>query len=71
MSEPNTRTCRVSDLSPRDKIPYGTVLGSVVAAEDLTVKSVKLADRDKCAVTFYLVGTLFIHKDLMLEVLAL
>lgn len=61
--------CKVRELSPRDRIPPDTVLGSVSSNEVLTVKSIQEADHDKFALTFHGVGTFFVHGDTMVQLL--
>jgi hypothetical protein len=51
----------VQSLRNGDRIPIDTYLGPVTAAEELRVKSVEPAAQGKCAVTFYRIGTLFLH----------
>jgi hypothetical protein len=53
----------VKDLAPGDRLPYGTYLGALTAAQELTVKTLEAASDGKFAVTFHGVGTLFIHGD--------
>ena len=60
---------KIGELEPFDKILAGSLLGPVTAAETLTVKAVRDADNDRCAVTFVRVGTLFLHKNQMVEAL--
>jgi len=60
---------KVGELEPFDKILAGSLLGPVTAADTLTVKAIREADNDRCAVTFVRVGTLFLHKNQMVEVL--
>jgi len=61
--------CKVRDLRPLDKIVYGTVLGSVTAADDLTVKTVEEADKGRYALTLYRVGTIFVIGEQTVEIL--
>ena len=61
---------KVKDLEPGDKITYGTLLGFVTAADDLTVKSIEEAAKGHYAVTFYRVGTLFLIGDLPVELVS-
>lgn len=61
--------CKVRDLRPSDKITYGTVLGSVTAADDLIVKYVEEADMGRYALTLHRVGTIFVIGDQTVEVL--
>ena len=61
-------TVSIKDLQPHDKIPFDTHLGPVRAAEALTVKSVAPGLEGKYAVTFFRVGTLFLHQDLTVPV---
>lgn len=60
----DTVSVAIRDLQAHDKIPYGSHLGPVSAAETLTVKSVAPGLEGKYAVTFFRVGTLFLHQDL-------
>ena len=66
--EDDITVCKVKDLQQYDKIPYGTLLGSMSAAEDLTVKSVEPADNGKFALTIFRVGTIFVHGETTVEV---
>lgn len=58
---------KVKDLQNGDKIAYGSVLGFVTAADDLTVKSIEEAAKGHYAVTLYRVGTLFLIGELAVE----
>ena len=58
---------KVKDLQPGDKIAYGSVLGFVTAADNLTVKSVEEAAKGHYAVTLYRVGTLFLIGEQTVE----
>ena len=60
---------KVRELRPMDKIVYGTVLGSVTAADDLTVKTVEEADKGRFALTLYRVGTIFVIGDQSVDIL--
>lgn len=62
MSEsPAESVVEVQNLRNGDRVPIDTYLGPVTAAEELRVKSVEQAAQGKCAVTFYRIGTLFLH----------
>ena len=65
----DTVSVSIRDLKPHDKIPYDSHLGPMRAAETLTVKSVQPGLEGKFAVTFFRVGTLFLHQDLMVPVI--
>lgn len=65
----DTVTVPIRDLQPHDKIPYDSHLGPMRAAETLTVKSVAPGLEGKYAVTFFRVGTLFLHQDLAVPVI--
>lgn len=67
--ERHTLVCKVRDLRPMDKIIYGTVLGSLTAADDLTVKTIEEADKGRYALTFFRVGTIFVIGDQTVEIL--
>lgn len=56
-------TTAIKDLLPGDRIPYGTYLGPMSAAQELTIKAIDAASDGKYAVTFHGVGTLFIHGE--------
>lgn len=58
---------KVKDLEPGDKIAYGSVLGFVTAADDLTIKTVEEAAKGHYAVTIYRVGTLFLIGEQSVE----
>lgn len=60
---------KVKDLEPGDKVAYGSVLGFVTAADDLTVKTIEPALKGHYAVTFYRVGTLFLIGEATVELL--
>lgn len=60
---------KIGELQAYDKVLAGSLLGPVTAAETLTVKTIRPADNDRCAVTFVRVGTLYLHKDQMVEAL--
>lgn len=60
---------KVRELRPMDKIVYGTVLGSVTAADDLTVKTIEEADKGRFALTLYRVGTIFVIGDQSVDIL--
>jgi hypothetical protein len=60
---------KVKDLMPGDKVAYGALLGSVTAADILTVKSVEPALKGHYAVTFHRVGTLFLMGEATVELL--
>jgi hypothetical protein len=68
-TERPTFVVKVSELRPMDKIAYGSLLGSVKAADDLTVKSIEPADMGRYALTLYRVGTIFVNGDQPLEIL--
>lgn len=59
---------KVSELQPGDKIVYGSLLGSITAADDLTVKNIAPADKGRVAVTLYRVGTIFVIGDQMVDI---
>lgn len=65
----NIISVKVRELRPLDKIVYGTVLGSVTAADDLTVKTVEEADKGRFALTLYRVGTIFVIGDQSVDIL--
>jgi hypothetical protein len=67
--ERNIISVKVRELRPLDKIVYGTVLGSVTAADDLTVKTVEEADKGRFALTLYRVGTIFVIGDQSVDIL--
>jgi hypothetical protein len=52
----------VQNLRPGDRIPVDTYLGPVTTAEELRIKSVEQAAQGKYAVTFFRIGTLFLHE---------
>ena len=60
--------CKVRELQPGDKIAYGTVLGLVAAAEDVTVKDILEADKGRWALTLFRVGTIYVPGDQLVEV---
>lgn len=60
---------KVKDLEPGDKVAYGSVLGFVTAADDLTIKTVDEAAKGHYAVTIYRVGTLFLIGEQSVELL--
>lgn len=60
---------KVSELKIYDKILAGALLGQVTAADNLTVKSAVPADRDKYAVTFFNFGTIFLHRNTLVEII--
>lgn len=60
---------KVSELKMYDRILPGSLLGMVTAAESMTVKSSSPADQDKFAVTFFNLGTLFLHKNTLVEII--
>jgi hypothetical protein len=60
---------KVRELRPLDKIVYGTVLGSITAADDLTVKTIEEADKGRFALTLYRVGTIFVIGDQSVDIL--
>jgi hypothetical protein len=61
---------KVKDLQAGDKIAYGSLLGFVTAADDLTVKSVEEAAKGHYAVTLYRVGTMFLIGEATVELVA-
>ena len=65
----DTQGVAICDLQPHDKIPYDAHLGPVRAAETLTVKSAVPGLEGKYAVTFFRLGTLFLHQDLVVPVI--
>jgi hypothetical protein len=70
MSTPTERAVdivKVKDLQPGDKIAYGSVLGFITAADDLTVKTIEEAAKGHYAVTIYRVGTLFLIGEATVE----
>lgn len=73
MSSPAERPIdiiKVKDLQAGDKIAYGSLLGFVTAADDLTVKSVEEAAKGHYAVTLYRVGTMFLIGEATVELVA-
>jgi len=64
-----TEVVKISELKPYDQIISGAVLGPVSVIERLKVKSSVAADRGKYAVTFFDLGTLFLHANLFVEIL--
>lgn len=64
----NTVISKVAELQHQDRIVSGTVLGAISAVDALTVKKIQEADWGRYAVTFYTVGTLFLHKDTLVEI---
>lgn len=61
--------CKVSELQPFDRITSGTLLGPFEATEMLTVKTISPADNNKFAVTFFNIGTIFLHEGALVEVI--
>jgi hypothetical protein len=59
--------CKVRELQPGDKIAYGTLLGLLKTAEDVTVKSLEEADREQWALTLFRVGTIYVSGELLVE----
>ena len=68
-NEDDIIVCKVKDLKPYDQVLHDQTLGSVSSAETLTVKSAHQADFGKYAVTFFGVGTIFVHGSITIEVL--
>lgn len=65
-----TETVTIADLEQGDRIVPGTVVGSFVVSDVVSVKMVNPADNGKFAVTFYNQGTLFLHGALLVSVVA-
>jgi|APGre2960657373_1045057.scaffolds.fasta_scaffold72323_3 hypothetical protein len=66
----DTDVTRVSDLEPGDRLAPGICLGPFSVIDIVSVKSLTAADNGKFAVTFYNQGTLFLHGDLLVEVVS-
>lgn len=61
--------CKISELQQHDRILSGSVLGPLTAAESLSVKAIEEGDYNKFAVTFFGLGTIFLHKDTLVEII--
>lgn len=68
MSDSTKVFVRICDLQERDRVLSGAVMGSIMSVEDLTVKSVSEADNGKYAVTFFGLGTVFVHSSVIVAV---
>jgi hypothetical protein len=62
--------CKVKELRFPDRIPYGTVIGPLIAADTLVVSRVFEADEGKWALVLARVGTIYVNGDLMVEILS-
>ena len=58
------------DLRTGDRIDNGVNIGPFTTTARLRVKSVVPGDYDKVGVTFFGIGTIFIHKDLLVQLVA-
>lgn len=68
-SDDDTIVCQVRDLKPFDQVLHSQTLGSISTAENLTVKETSEAKYGKYAITFFGVGTIFVHGNTTVEVL--
>jgi hypothetical protein len=59
---------RVSELQPLDKIVAGNVLGPLSTVDSVTVKNFAPADQDKVSLTLWGIGTIFVHRDTLVEI---
>jgi hypothetical protein len=65
-----TDVVTIEELAQGDRLAPGTLLGSLRVVDVISVKAITPADNDKFAVTFYNQGTLFLHKALLVSVVA-
>jgi hypothetical protein len=60
----DAESCPISELQMGDRIEVGVYLGPFITTERLRVKSIVQGEGGKYGVTFFGVGTVFIHGSL-------
>jgi hypothetical protein len=63
-----TIVCKVKDLKMFDTVLHSQTLGALATADNLTVKHTNEADFGKWAITFFGVGTIFVHGNITVEI---